>query len=328
MCDLVHSYNSARTNIATGISLEFARLILENGGSVLLADLQLRPESESMIAKYSGMKGPKALFRKTDVTSWKELNAMFAVAVKEFGTIDIVCPGAGVFEPRASNFWLPPGTELSADIPDGDRYNTVDINLIHPIRVTQLAIQHFFSSSPPASSANPKSIIHICSVASQAAGLLFPLYIATKHGLDGFVRSMGSLEASNGIRVTAVAPGAVRTPLFTEQPDKLRMLDEDKDDWVDARDVAKVMFALIEKNELDNASIFGHDRVFGKPRDTISIQGGTVLEVLSGNIRDVPLFGNQGPSSSGAPGVNTSNAKVVYTELLETLRPGWGTPAR
>ena len=41
----------------------------------------------------------RAIFQKTDVTDWAQLERMFEVAEREFGEIDIVCPGAGVYEP-------------------------------------------------------------------------------------------------------------------------------------------------------------------------------------------------------------------------------------
>lgn len=41
----------------------------------------------------------RAVFQRTDVTDWIQLERMFEVAEKEFGEIDIVCPGAGVYEP-------------------------------------------------------------------------------------------------------------------------------------------------------------------------------------------------------------------------------------
>jgi NAD(P)-dependent dehydrogenase (short-subunit alcohol dehydrogenase family) len=42
------------------------------------------------------------VFLRTDVTVWKQLEQMFLVAEKEFGEVDIVCPGAGVYEPVRS----------------------------------------------------------------------------------------------------------------------------------------------------------------------------------------------------------------------------------
>jgi NAD(P)-dependent dehydrogenase (short-subunit alcohol dehydrogenase family) len=65
---------------------------------VLIADLALRPEAKALVETYS-TGSPRAIFQKTDVCEWLQLERMFEVAEREFGEIDIVCPGAGVYEP-------------------------------------------------------------------------------------------------------------------------------------------------------------------------------------------------------------------------------------
>lgn len=89
---------------AVGINLAFAKLLLENGCNVLIADLALRPEAQVVVDKYSTASSrPRAVFQKTDVIDWKQLEQMIEVAEREFGEIDIVCPGAGIYEPVRLN---------------------------------------------------------------------------------------------------------------------------------------------------------------------------------------------------------------------------------
>lgn len=86
--------------IRVGINLSFARLLLENGCNVLIADLGLRSEAQIIVDKHSGKgNASRAVFQQTDVTDWQQLERMFEVAEREFGEIDLVCPGAGVYEP-------------------------------------------------------------------------------------------------------------------------------------------------------------------------------------------------------------------------------------
>ena len=81
-----------------GINLAFAKLLVENGCNIVIADLALRPEAKVLVDKHTS--GPvRAVFQQTDVTDWIQLERMFEVAEREFGTIDIVCPGAGIYEP-------------------------------------------------------------------------------------------------------------------------------------------------------------------------------------------------------------------------------------
>ncbi|KAK5069250.1 hypothetical protein LTR70_008784 [Exophiala xenobiotica] len=58
------------TGAGSGINLEFARVLLQNGCNVLFGDLALRPEAEKLIKEYSNKSGgPKAVFYKTNVVS-------------------------------------------------------------------------------------------------------------------------------------------------------------------------------------------------------------------------------------------------------------------
>nr|QTE75997.1 SDR [Scytalidium album] len=265
------------TGAGSGICLAFAQLLLKGNCNVIFADLALRPEAESLVADFpKSTSGPRAVFQKTDVTEWDQLNHMFEVADAEFGGADIICPGAGVYEPAFSNFWNPPGSKFSKDTINGSRYTSLDINLVHPIRSTQMAIDHFIKRGKPG------VVVHISSIAAQRPLLSCPLYVAAKSGVSNFVRSLASLEfPEHGlptIRVNAVAPGVIKTPLWTECPDKLDWIDETKDDWVGPEEVAQAMKDLIEKEEYI---------------------GGTVLEVGKNQTRKVEVLNDPGPHGAG-----------------------------
>jgi hypothetical protein len=86
-----------------GINFAFAKILLANFCNVLIADLSLRPETKALLEKYSGQSTPnRAIFQQTDVRNWAQLEKMFTIAETEFGEIDIVCPGAGIYEPYHS----------------------------------------------------------------------------------------------------------------------------------------------------------------------------------------------------------------------------------
>ena len=264
------------TGAGSGINLCFAQQLLEKGCNVIFADLALRPEAEAVVARYPPTsKGAKAVFQKTDVTDWAQLDKMFEVAGEHFGGADIVCPGAGVYEPVGipnidrrdtdhlsfqpwSNFWYPPGKPPSKDLPASCRYALIDINITHPIRLTQMAISHFLSRKKPG------VIPHISSVAGQSPFFPTPVYVASKHAISGFVRSLAPLEsppkAKDGgiqlpkIRVNAVAPARILTPLWTENADKMKMVS-DKTGWVTPEDVARVMVELVEREDYVGGSV-------------------------------------------------------------------------
>lgn len=94
------------TGAGSGINFCFAKILLEKGCNVVIADLALRPEAQALVAEYAfeaagtgtGAKA-RAVFQQTDVADWVQLERMFEVAIERFGGADIVCPGAGVYEP-------------------------------------------------------------------------------------------------------------------------------------------------------------------------------------------------------------------------------------
>jgi NAD(P)-dependent dehydrogenase (short-subunit alcohol dehydrogenase family) len=103
-----------------------------------------------------------------------------------------------------------------------------------------------------------------------------PIYAAGKHAISGFVRSLANLEPTLNIRVNAVAPGCVKTPLWTA--DKLAWADEDVDVWVTPELVAKVMLDLVQEE---------------------GYIGGTVIEVGADNVRPVEAFNAPPPTGRG-----------------------------
>lgn len=164
---------------------------------------------------------------------------------------------------------------------------------------------HPSDGSPKASPTNPKRVVHIASVAGEGSSLNIPMYVATKHAIFGFVRSLATLEDSHGVRVNAVAPGLVKTPLWLEHPEKMMFIDADKDEWVTPLEVAEAMMKLLEDDEM---------------------RGGVILECGHEHTRVVPQFGNAGPSG---PGMRNSNGSVGVEVVHGLLREeGWGKVKR
>jgi 3-hydroxybutyrate dehydrogenase len=95
------------TGAGSGICLEFTKLLLSKGCNVVVADLALLPEAESIVTGKPGAEGATAVFIKTDVTDWRQLRAAFEFTIGKFKVLDIVCPGAGVFEPVNSSYSNP-----------------------------------------------------------------------------------------------------------------------------------------------------------------------------------------------------------------------------
>ncbi|CAG9982501.1 unnamed protein product [Clonostachys byssicola] len=308
------------TGAGSGINFSFAKLLLSRGCNVTIADLSLRPEADALIAEYNGTdpRKPRAIFVKTDATKWPDLHRMFDETVAVFGSFDIVCPGAGVYEPHWSNFWHPPGSAESKDPVEGNHYSLLDINLTHPIRATQIALSYWlFPEKAPrvqahtakASPQNPKRVVHISSVAGQLPVFRAPLYGASKFAVSGFVRCLASLDDAYGVRVNAVAPGIVKTPLWTEHPEKLVNLDQKNDGWVTPEEVAEAMLACVEQD--DNV-------------------GGTILEVGKEHTRRVGALNDPGPNLTQGYGIWAGNGSEGDDMVWKWLKSGdvWGFQGR
>jgi NAD(P)-dependent dehydrogenase (short-subunit alcohol dehydrogenase family) len=119
-------------------------------------------------------------------------------------------------------------------------------------------------------------VVLISSIAAQMALLPVPLYAASKAAVSSFTRSMAPLEAALNIRVVAVAPGIVKTPIWDAY--KLGWVDDQQDEWVTKEQVTNVMLDLIQKSEY---------------------VGGTIVEVGVDKNRLIERLNDPGPSGRG-----------------------------
>jgi len=276
------------TGAGSGINFEFSKALYGKGCSVILADLALRPESQEFVDSASKEpNAPKAIFHRTDVTDWAQLEEVFDVAERECGNVPtVVCPGAGIYEPPSNGFW--------SDKDKYSHYKILDVNLLHPLKMTRIAVRRMQRAKKTG------IVLHIASVAAQTASIVTPLYQASKHGVDSFVRGMEKLDELCGIRVVGVAPGVIRTALFMDEPEVLGWVDEKKDIMLHPRTIADALIALAENK--DN-----------------KYPPGTVLEVSDPrpeHWRIVPLYNNPGPSGVARGLSNKDKALEQLKEIL------------
>ena len=166
------------------------------------------------------------------------------------------------------------------------------------MRGTRLAIRDQVTrSNGPPSTTTVGVILNVSSLAAQFALLNQPLYGASKAGVSSFTRSLAPLHQEFGIKVVAVAPGMVNTPLWTDHPDKIKAVSWNKEDVVlEPKELANAMLKLVEGDEYP---------------------GGTVLEVLAeGKMRRVEV---DSPVAAGK-GATMSNMHVVTGDTIEILK--------
>ncbi|KIH92137.1 hypothetical protein SPBR_03067 [Sporothrix brasiliensis 5110] len=259
------------TGAGSGINLAFAKALYTAGCSVLMMDVALHPTAKDWLATlpaHAAAGQPKVHFFEADVANWDRIEESFVVFDREIGGIPyIVCPGAGIYEPSHNGFWSNTDT-------DG-HYRLLDINLLSPIKFTRLAITKMLAAGQPG------IVLHVSSTGAQKASIITPLYQLAKNGISSFVRCMAELHGYSGIRVVGVAPGVVKSPLFTDHPDVLRYLDPVKDHPLEPDAVARGMLAVATD---------------------LRYPPGTVLEIADkdDNWREVHILHDPGPTGAAS----------------------------
>lgn len=112
-----------------GIGLSLTKQASNIGARILVTDLRTTPDFESFARNK-----PNILYIRGDVTHWPDLIKLFDECERKWDDVpDAYGICAGVFEPSFSNFWQDPEQEKG--------YKEVEINVVHPIKLTRLAIR-------------------------------------------------------------------------------------------------------------------------------------------------------------------------------------------
>ncbi|KIV87597.1 hypothetical protein PV11_03131 [Exophiala sideris] len=221
------------TGGGSGIGFTFARICHEKGARVIIGDLKLTQEAKDYLAS----KDKSEIFHEScDVTSWKSLHNLITASVKTFGDVpDVYAPVAGVFDPSWSNFW---------DDTEDESYKTVAINLQHPVKLTRLAMKAL------ASAEKPGVVCHVASTAGIRGNFFAPLYVVTKHGVVGITKSLAQADPEFGVRIVAVLPGTVKSPLWEDRDDHVMAATKYSErKLMPPSTIAELMVKMVESKE-------------------------------------------------------------------------------
>jgi 7-alpha-hydroxysteroid dehydrogenase len=178
------------TGAGAGIGQCIAEVFADAGAAVVIGDLD-RQAAEKVAANIVAA-GGRAAGTACDVTREEDLEALIAFALGRFGRISILVNNAGGGGPQPF------------DMPMDSFRRAYELNVFSVFRLTQLAAPHL-------SMAGDGAVLTISSMAGQNRNARMSSYASSKAAVDHLTRNLAFDLGAMGIRVNAIAPGAIRT---------------------------------------------------------------------------------------------------------------------
>lgn len=183
------------TGAGSGIGAAVAQRLAKGGAQVVLADL--KEEGVAKVARDIEKADGRAIYKVLDVTDTAALEACIQSIVNEFGALHLAVNNAGI------GGQLAPIGEYGLD----SWRKVIDINLNSVFYCMRFEIPVMLAAGGGAI-VNMSSILGSVGTANSAA------YVAAKHGVVGLTQSAALEYSAKGIRVNAVGPGYIDTPLL------------------------------------------------------------------------------------------------------------------
>ncbi|MBR9909239.1 MAG: SDR family oxidoreductase [Gammaproteobacteria bacterium] len=233
------TYNNGRlagkvaviTGGASGMGRSTVLLYLAEGAKVVVADLNQQTTDELLaFAKTQGYDEGSIIAQRTDVSSEEQVKSVIDLAVSQFGRLDIVFNNAGVGGAMA------PVTDIT--VADWDKTFAI------LLRSVFLGIKH--AALIMRSLGINGSIINTASTAGITAGSGPAAYSAAKRGVISLTESAAIELGADRIRVNAIAPGGIHTPLVpAASDDDMKRFMKGKQPWPDTGKGEDIAYAAL-----------------------------------------------------------------------------------
>ncbi|HYO38819.1 MAG TPA: 3-oxoacyl-ACP reductase [Nocardioidaceae bacterium] len=218
------------TGGCSGIGLATAMRFSEEGAQVVIGDLDDARGKEVV----DGLGGPGGLFVQCDVTDKEQVRALFAAAKSSYGSVDVAFNNAGINPPDDQSI-------LDTDLEAWRRVQEVNLTSVY---LCCQAVLPYMLEQGRGSIINTASFVAVMGAATSQIS-----YSASKGGVLSMSRELGVQFAREGVRVNALCPGPVNTPLLQE----LFASDAER---AQRRLVHVPMGRFAEPHEIANAALF------------------------------------------------------------------------
>ncbi|MGW0854609.1 SDR family NAD(P)-dependent oxidoreductase [Streptomyces sp. NPDC002690] len=197
------------TGAAMGMGAATAILFAEAGAEVVVADMN-EEGGRAVVAEIEAA-GGAAVFHRVNIADSAQVKGMVEAAVAAYGRLDVA----------VNNAALTPDDKLTAEFDEDywDRLMSVDLKgtaLCLKYELQQLIAQ-----------GGGGSIVNISSVSGFRPQPANPAYVAAKHGVNGLTKTAAMEYGAQNIRVNAVAPGAIDTPMLRGALDQFGFTEEE-----------------------------------------------------------------------------------------------------
>ena len=196
------------TGAASGIGRASALIYAREGAKVMVADVDQNGANETV--GLIRTTGGQATFMGMDVSHSEDCRDLVAFTIQTFGRLDIACNNAGIGGEQ----------NLTADYSIAAWQKVIDINLSGVFYCMKYEIPAMLETGGGA-------IVNMASILGQVGFAGSPAYVAAKHGVVGLTKNTALEYASSGIRVNAIGPAFIKTPMISkleEDAETLKML--------------------------------------------------------------------------------------------------------